>query len=94
MKYQLSFPTPLSEVDAIDDNIDVLVSLEDGREYVFVIATPDNLTTLMKKEALPYLKPGTPFLFVKELSKKNITLLLDDLINQDQTFLEIYGSDF
>ena len=94
MKYILSFPTPLSEVNAVDDNVDVLVTTEDGREYTFVIATPNNLTTLMEKEALPYLKPGAPFLFVKELSEDNIRLLLDDLMEEDRKILEIYGNDF
>ena len=93
MKYTITYPTDLKEVNKLNDNIDVCLRLEDGREYTFVVATPDNLKYLMKKDQVPFLRPGLPFLIVEEISEENIRQLVEELIKEDLVFLRIYGGD-
>lgn len=93
MKYDISFPTPLGNIDPNNDNLDVIVNTENGKHYVFVIATPDNLKHLMRKDGTPYLKPGLPFLLVEKITEENIRMLLDDLLEEDEQLIRIYGED-
>ena len=92
MEYSITFPTSLESIDALNDNIDVCVQLENGKRYVFVVATPKNLYCLMKNDNAAYLKPGAPFLFVEELTEKNIRLLIEAVI-EDSVLLHVYGED-
>lgn len=85
------FPTPLTMIeDCTDDNIDVIVRLEDGKDYVLVIATPKNLVSLMKKECKCYLDAGTPFAIVEELTEKNVLDLIDSFCKDDAYWLKYY----
>ena len=92
MKYSLTFPTPLHFLDRVNDNVDVCVELENGKRYVFVVATPNNLITLMKKDDSAYIKPGAPFLFVEELTEVNIRAVVEAVM-EDPVLLHIYGED-
>lgn len=94
MNYVITFPANLNQINPLDDNIDVLVQLEDGRQYTFVVATPDNLKSLMRKDNLPYLRPGLPFLFVERLDEPSIRLLLDVLLKEGDALLRLYGEDW
>ena len=96
MEYTVFYPTALNEIDPHKDNIDVCVTLADGRYFTFVAATPENLKSLMKKDGVSYLVPGLPFLIVEELNDNNIRSVIEELIAYDQewddTLLRIYGS--
>lgn len=96
MEYTVFYPTPLNEIDPHNHNIDVCVTLADGRCFTFVAATPENLKSLMEKDGVPYLIPGLPFLIVKELNDQNIRGVIEELIRYDMewddTLLRIYGS--
>ena len=92
MKYSLTFPTPLDMLDRANDNVDVFVELEDGKRYVFVVATPNNLSCLMRKDNIAYIKPGAPFLFVEELTEVNIRAVVEAVM-EDPVLLHIYGED-
>ena len=46
MKYDIIFPTALDSINPDNDNIDVLVQTENGQQYTFVVATPDNVSIL------------------------------------------------
>ena len=48
MDYTIFYPTPLSDLDPRDGNLDVCVTFADGQDCTFVFATPQNLVTLMK----------------------------------------------
>ena len=50
MKYDIIYPTSLEQIDPDNDNIDILVQTEHGKQYTFVVATPDNLKYLMNKD--------------------------------------------
>lgn len=96
MEYTIFYPTALNEIDPHNDNIDVCVTLEDGRSFTFVVATPETLKRLMEKDGVPYLIPGLPFLIVNELTDHNIRSVIEELIDYDKewddTLLRIYGS--
>ena len=91
MDYTIFYPTPLSEIDPQDDNMDVCVTFADGQTCTFVFATPQNLVTLMAGEGKPYLEPGLPFLFIQELTDANIRACLD-CISDDRAAKTLYGT--
>ena len=91
MDYSVFYPTPLSELDPHDGNIDVCVTFADGQNCTFVFATPRNLCTLMERDGTTYLEPGLPFLFVRELTDKNIRACLD-AISDDRAARNLYGT--
>ena len=91
MEYTVFYPTPLSEIDPKDDNLDVCVTFADGQDCTFVFATPQNLVTRMKGEGKPYLQPGLPFLFVEELTDVNIRACLD-AISDNRAARNLYGT--
>ena len=93
MNYQLYFPTNFNNINPTDDNIDVCMESPDGKQYTFVVATPQNLQQLIQINKKPYLEPGSPLLFVDKLTEENIRLLFDELV-KNPILLRIYGEDF
>ena len=93
MKYTIIYPTSLEEINPDNDNMDILVQTENGKQYVFVVATPDNLKYLMNKENTSFLKPGLPFLFVEKLTHTNIDNVVKSLLEEDEQLVRIYGTD-
>ncbi len=80
-----------SAVNPENDNIDVDVVLDDGRQYTFVIATPNNIFWCMDNEGKDYFF-GEPMLFVKNLTIENIERAVSAIINEDDgRWLKIYG---
>ena len=41
MSYKIKFPFLWESINEKDDNVDVCIELENGQQYVLVIATPD-----------------------------------------------------
>lgn len=81
----------LSEVNPEHDNVDVHVTLEDGREFTFVIATPNNVFWCMENEGIDYFF-GEPMLFVKNLTAENIEKAITAIVSEDNgRWLEVYG---
>ena len=91
MDYTIFYPTPLTEIDPLDGNLDVCVTFADGQSCTFVFATPQNLIKQMKGEGRPYLEPGLPFLFVQELTDENIRACLD-AISDDRAMKNLHGA--
>lgn len=91
MDYTVCYPTPLSEVNRTNDNLDVCVTFADGQHCTFVFATPKNLVPLMERVGKPYFEPGLPFLFVAELTDENIRACLD-AISDNRAAKNIYGA--
>ena len=55
---RITFLSDLKDVrDIFDDNVDVAVKLDDGHEYIVVVATQKNLLTLMNNEKSDFLSP-------------------------------------
>ena len=84
------YPTALSDIDAKNDNIDVIVTLDDGVSYVLIVATPQNMVTLMKRNQTSFLSAGCPFAFVEELTEENIGKLVASFCKDDAYWLKYY----
>ena len=84
------FPTALSEIDPCDDNIDVIVTLENGISYVLVVATPANIASRMKNANSDYWPAGVPFVFVSELTYENIINLVESFCEDNAYWLKYY----
>ena len=83
--------TALEEIEDIEnDNLDVFVELEDGFIYTLVIATAQNLISLMDKERMNYSEPGPPFIIVKKLTKEIIEEAVKAYVKNDAYWLKSY----
>ena len=79
------------EINPENDNIDVHVVLEDGREFTFVVATPNNIFWCMDNEGRDYFF-GEPILFVKNLTAENIERAVRAIVSEDEgRWLGVYG---
>jgi hypothetical protein len=60
--------------DQLNDSIDVGIEFEDGSSYTIIVRTPDDLVEEMLQEGTNFIKPSTPVLIVKELTKKTVNV--------------------
>ena len=47
----------------------------------------------MKKDNVPFLKPGPPFIFVEKLTEANVRMLVEALMEEDAQLIRMYGED-
>ena len=88
----INYLSDLDECNPENDNIDVHITLEDGREFTFVFATPNNIFWCMENEGIDYYF-GDPVVFVKNLTKQNIESALHRLVAEDDgKWLSVYGA--
>ena len=87
---QIEFLSDLNEVNPDDDNIDVSVTLDDGRVFTIVVATPNNIYRCMDNESVSYFF-GSPPIFVRRLTLSNVREAVEALIKEPK-WLEIYGN--
>ena len=87
----INYLSDLSDVNPDNDNLDVHVLLDDGREFTFVFATPGNVYQCMENEGVDYFF-GSPTVFVKSLNAENIKRAVSAIVAEDGgRWLEIYG---
>ena len=87
----ITYLSNLSEANPENDNIDVHVTLSDGREFTFVLATPNNLFWCMDNEAKDFFF-GAPIIFVKNLTAENIERAIQAIVAEDNgRWLQVYG---
>ena len=79
--------------DIEDYNSDVLVELENGQEYIVVVATPKNLLSLINNEKSDFVSPGDPFIIVKQFTKEIIEKTIQAYAAYDAYWLKFYASD-
>ena len=89
MNYKITYPTPLSEIDIENDNIDVCVSTNKGKEFLFVVATIKNVEKLLENGVL---NPNTKLLIVDALTQYKIENIID-MVMQDEKICYFYGKD-
>ena len=91
MKYSVFYPTKISALpDIFNDNIDVCVTLENGKNYTLVFITPTNLETMMKRDGLSYIDPHFKFIVVEQLSENIIDTVIRNLVEHEELLRE-YG---
>jgi len=59
--------------DVNNDNIDILVENEDGYTYIVGVGTPQDLLEEMDQEKTNFVRPGTPMIIGKKLTKGIVT---------------------
>ncbi|HXR32568.1 MAG TPA: hypothetical protein VN830_02585 [Verrucomicrobiae bacterium] len=88
----ITYLSELAECNPENDNLDVHILLDDGREFTFTVATPNNIFWCMENEGTDYFF-GEPVVFVKNLSRVNIERALESIVAQDGgKWLSVYGS--
>lgn len=88
---KIDYLCDFSDVNPENDNLDVHVILEDGREFTFVVATPNNVFWCMDNEGIDYFF-GEPMVFVKCLTPENIERAIRAIITEnDGRWLKVYG---
>ncbi len=90
----ITFLSDLKDVkDIFDDNMDVSVNLENGRNYVLVVGTPKNLLRLMENEKSDFLSPGDPIVIVKKMTKEVIEQAIRAYAEDDAYWLKFYSAE-
>ena len=90
----ITFLSDLKDVkDIFDDNMDVSVKLENGRNYVLVVGTPKNLLRLMENEKSDFLSPGDPIVIVKKMTKEVIEQAIKAYAEDDAYCLKFYSAE-
>ena len=88
----ITYLSELAECNPENDNLDVHILLDDGREFTFTVATPNNTFWCMENEGTDYFF-GEPVVFVKNLTKVNIERALESIVAEDGgKWLSVYGS--
>jgi hypothetical protein len=88
----INYLSDLAECNPENDNLDVHIVLEDGREFTFVVSTPNNISWCMENEGFDYFF-GEPVVFVKNLTKENIERVMEKIVAEDGgKWLAVYGS--
>ena len=90
----INFLSPIEDIDDIfDDNMDVSVNLENGRNYVVVVGTPKNLLRLMENEKSNFLSPGDPIVIVKKMTKEVVEEAIQAYADDDAHYLKFYAAE-
>ena len=87
---QIEFLSPEEDINPENDNVDILVRLDDGREYVLLVATPNNIYQCMDNEATDHYF-GVPPLLVRTLTLTAIERAVVALL-EDPQWLGVYGT--
>ena len=90
----ITFLSDLKDVkDIFDDNMDVSVNLENGKNYVVVVGTPKNLLRLMENEKSDFLSPGDPIIIVKKMTKEVVEEAIRAYAEDSAYFLKFYSAE-
>jgi hypothetical protein len=88
----INYLSDLADCNPDNDNIDVHVVLDDGREFTFTVATPNNIYWCMENDGIDYFF-GNPMLFVKNLTKQIIESAMRSIVTEENgKWLSVYGS--
>lgn len=88
---KITYPTPLEKIsDIYNDNIDVFIEMEDGKNYMLTVCTPQFYISYMKKERLDYIPAGCPDVIVSKLTSNIIEKVLETYCEYDEYWLKLY----
>lgn len=76
--------------DLINGCLDVIVTLEDGSDYLVEVTTPRFLDVLMEEKK--FLPPGYPYIIVSEFTNEIIHAAIEEFIgeSEDSYWLKLY----
>lgn len=80
--------------DIFNANINIAVKLEDGYDYIVVVATQKNLLSLMDNEKSDFLSPGDPMIIVRKLTKEVNEKAIESYPEDDAYYLKFYAASF
>ena len=87
----IKIDTELKTIEDLEnDNVDVSIELEDGREYNVLVVTYKNILSLMNDEESDFLFPMGPMIVVKELNMENIERAIEAYAEDDADWLKLY----
>lgn len=87
----ITYPTDLEKCDAQNDNIDVFVELENGKEYCVTVATLE----WVKNDMINGFHPaGTPEIIVTELKDDIIRNAIEDYCVDDAYWLRLFSVSY
>ena len=69
--------------DVKDGNIEVYITLPDGYEICVLVATPQNLQSIMDANEVDFLEPEYIFIIVNELTEELITKAINNYMKTD-----------
>ena len=75
--------------DQLNDSIDVAIEFENGSLYTIIVRTPDDLVEEMLQEGTNFIKPGTPVIVVKELTKKIVNEAIEAYAEDEGYWLKL-----
>jgi hypothetical protein len=75
-----------------NDNLDILITLENGASYLVEVATLQFLSTLMKKVESDFVPAGYSYIIVSKLTDKIIRAVIQEFIDaeEDSYRLKLY----
>jgi hypothetical protein len=87
---KIEFLSPEQDLNPENDNADVLLHLDDGRVFNFLVATPNNIYWCMDNESNDHYF-GVPPLFVRKLTREYVERAFAALV-QAPEWLTVYGT--
>jgi hypothetical protein len=89
---EIEYLAQLEDLDPDNGNLDVFLTLVDGRTFLIVVSTPVNIYWCMENEGVDYFF-GSPEVFVKKLTRENIRAALEAIVTEDDgEWLYVYGT--
>jgi len=85
---RIEFAHEITDVD--NDNVDVFVENEDGYTYTIVVGTPGDLLEEMDQEKTNFIRPGTPMIIVKKLTKEIVMEAIQAYAADDGYWLKLH----
>ncbi len=88
---RVEFIGGIEQCDPNNSNADVLLHLDDGRVFKFLVATPNNIYWCMENEQNDHYF-GVPPVFVKQMTVENVERAMRALIESGEEMLKTFGS--
>lgn len=73
-----------------DDNVEAIIELNDGYEYIVPVITHKNILSLINNERSDFLFPMDSMIVVKELTMENIERAIKTYAKDDAFWLKLY----
>ena len=75
--------------DPLNDSIDVGIEFENGSSYTIIVRTPDDFVEEMLQKNTNFIKPGTPVIVVKQLTKKIVNEAIEAYAEDEGYWLKL-----